>query len=126
MKVIANKVAVKKISNHLLVIDLLHQRASQLYSQNQKNSQLLSQNQQLKSQHSLMIQMMKKTMRTSNSRGQVPRLLLQSQSQLLQHQSKLPQHRRNQLQKILEERRACLNLTQMRSTELTKSIYNIV
>ena len=126
MKVIAKQVVAKKISNHLLVIDLLHQRASQLYSQNQKNSQLLSQNRQLKNQHSLMIQMMKKTMRTSNSRGQVPRLLLQSQSQLLQHQSKLPQHRRNQLQKILEERRAYLNLTQMRSTELTKSIYNIV
>ena len=131
MKVIAKRVAAKKISNHLLVIDLLPQRASKLYSQNQKNSQLLSQNRQLKSQHSLMIQMMKKKKRTSNSRGQVLRLLLQSQSQLLQHQSNLLQsnlskQRRSQLQKILEERRACLILTQMRSTEPTKSIYNIV
>lgn len=129
MKVIAKKVVAKRISNHLLVIDLLPQRNSQLYNQNQKNSQLLSQNQQLKSQHSLMIQMMKTTMWTSNSRGQVPRRLLKSQ--LLQHQSKLLQskllqYKLSQLPKILVERRACLILTQMKSTERTKTISNII
>ena len=124
MKVIAKKVAAKRISDHLLVTDLLPQKNSLLYNQNQKNSQLLSQNQQLKSQHSLMIQMMKKTMRTSNSRGQVPRRLLKSQ--LLQHQSKLLQYKLSQLPRILVERRACLILTQMRSTERTKTIYNII
>ena len=116
MKVIAKKVAAKRISDHQLVTDLLPQKNSLLYNQ--------SQNQQLKSQHSLMIQMMKKTMRTSNSRGQVPRRLLKSQ--LLQHQSKLLQYKLSQLPRILVERRACLILTQMRSTERTKTIYNII
>ena len=129
MKVIAKKVAVKRISDHLLVTDLLPQKNSLLYNKNQKNNQLLSQNQRLKSQHSLMIQMMKKTLRSSNSRGQVPRRLLKSQ--LLQHQPnllqpKLLQYKLSQLPKILVQRRACLILTQMRSTERTKSIYNIV
>ena len=129
MKVIAKKVAVKRISDHLLVTDLLPQKNSLLYNQNQKNNQLLSQNQRLKSQHSLMIQMMKKTLRSSNSRGQVHRRLLKSQ--LLQHQPnllqpKLLQYKLSQLPKILVQRRACLILTQMRSTERTKSIYNIV